>query len=116
MHGTPTPEEANVTVPTLYTTGAEDNLVRPAVVNTSFVRSVNARPRVFVELADADHFEPTNPRPGHMRLNPYAAAFLLCHVAGDAVGCCAEIEFGAPNFFLWTDAISRGLPSTRVEE
>ena len=76
-----------MTVPTLYISGALDDIIRPSVVKTSFARSANASPRAFVELADADHFEPTNPRPGHMRLNPYAAAFLLCHVSGDDASC-----------------------------
>jgi hypothetical protein len=83
-------QEGGLAVPAMYTTGAEDKLVRPAVVEASFERSVNASPRVFAELADADHFEPTNPRDGHRRLNPYVAAFLLCHVAEDD-GSCAKI-------------------------
>ena len=87
MHGTPVSKEAGLAVPTLYTTGAEDSLVPPPVVKSSFASSVNARPRVLAELADANHFEPTDPR--RMRLNPYVAAFLLCHVAGDGAGCAA---------------------------
>ena len=43
--------------------------------------------RLDAELADANHFEPTNPTAGHLRLNPYVAAFLLCHVAGDDTSC-----------------------------
>jgi len=87
MHGTPVNEEAGLAVPTMYTTGGEDKLVRPSVVKSSFVRSANAAPRVLADLADANHFEPTNPIQGHLRLNPYVAAFLLCHVAGDDSSC-----------------------------
>jgi hypothetical protein len=85
MHGTPVSKEAELFVPTLYTTGAKDDLVRPSVVKSSFEGSVSARPRVFAELSDANHFEPTNPL--KLRLNPYVAAFLLCHVTGDNASC-----------------------------
>ena len=87
MHGTPVTKEAGLTVPTMYTTGAKDHLVAPFVVNRSFVKSVDAIPRVLAELADANHFEPTL---GPHRLNPYVASFLLCHVAGDNASC-AEV-------------------------
>jgi len=87
MHGTPVDYEAELSLPTLYTTGGEDRLVRPSVVKSSFEKSVGARPRVLAELSDADHFEPTDPRAGHLRLNPYVAAFLMCHVAGDETSC-----------------------------
>ena len=87
MHGTPVRQEATIAVPTMYTTGANDHLVLPAVVQRSFGRSTGAHPRVFAELSDADHFEPTANRSGHLRLNPYVAAFLLCHVAGDGTSC-----------------------------
>ena len=87
MHGTPVTYEAELALPTLYTTGGEDRLVRPSIVKSSFDKSVGARPRVLAELADADHFEPTNPIAGHLRLNPYVAAFLMCHVAADDASC-----------------------------
>jgi dienelactone hydrolase len=87
LHGTPIYHESGLSMPTLYTTGGKDDIVFPSVVHSSFKASVNAYPRVFVQLSDADHFEPTDPLPGHYRLNPYAAQFLLCHVAGRQDGC-----------------------------
>ena len=87
MHGTPVLQESTIAVPTMYTTGAKDHLVLPSVVKNSFGRSTGAHPRVFAELSDADHFEPTANFSGHLRLNPYVAAFLLCHVAGDGASC-----------------------------
>ena len=91
MHGTPISKEAGLDVPTLYTTGGADKIVFPEVVHSSFKASVGARPRVFAELDNATHFEPTDPSHGlaggHLRLNPYVAQFLLCHVAGDQEGC-----------------------------
>lgn len=87
MHGTPVLQESTIAVPTMYTTGAKDHLVLASVVQRSFERSTGAHPRVFAELSDADHFEPTANFSGHLRLNPYVAAFLLCHVAGDGASC-----------------------------
>jgi pimeloyl-ACP methyl ester carboxylesterase len=94
MHGTPVSKEAGLAVPTMYTTGGKDRIIRPSVVNSSFVKSVGAHPRVLAVLADATHFEPTDPLPGHERLNPYVAAFLLCHVAGDGQSCAKVYDAG----------------------
>ena len=99
MHGTPVRKEGGLTVPTLYTTGGNDTIIRPGIVKYSFENSVNAPSRVLAELSDADHYEPVDPIAGHMRLNPYVATFLVCHLANDEASC-AKIYDGADDSSL----------------
>ena len=87
LHGTPISKERGLNMPTMYTTGGNDVIVLPEVVRASFSASTNAHPCVFAQLSDATHFEPTNPLPGHFRLNPYVAQFFLCHLSGQQEAC-----------------------------
>jgi len=113
------PVGADVDTPIMYTTGAEDTVVLPAVVWTTFL-STHYKPRVFANTLHGSHFEtvsaaapfapsfagaPTTfdaaaqmnecePLLGtkcHV-IDPWAAFFLLCHINGDGGAC--ELIYG----------------------
>ena len=90
------PVGADVDTPIMYTTGAEDTVVLPAVVWTTFL-STHYKPRVFANTLHGSHFETMNecePLLGtkcHV-IDPWAAFFLLCHINGDGEAC--ELIYG----------------------
>lgn len=85
LHGSPMVLADSITIPIMYTSGGDDVIESPSVTKQSFQAAKNAHPRIFAELSDATHFEPVTP--GNMRLNFYAAQFMLCHVSGQQEGC-----------------------------
>lgn len=102
LHGTPVsaPTASPIHVPTMYTTGGADKIVAPIVVKNAFNITVNAHPRVIAELSDATHFEPSaagGKLPGgQLRLNPYVAQFMRCHVSSDQGACALVYDAANP--------------------
>merc|ERR1719333_1593523 len=72
-------EAANITVPTMFTTGVEDH---QQMVKKGF-DVCPGRPKVLAEVEGAEHMEPRSPG----RLNPFDAHFLGCHVLDLKTSC-----------------------------
>jgi dienelactone hydrolase len=80
MHGAR--HAADVTVPSMFTTGSADTLEGPSTIEPEFLEAP-ALPKIYLNLYGATHTEPISPG----RLNVWGGRFLACHVADRTRQC-----------------------------
>lgn len=81
---------AEVTVPSMFTTGSADTLEPPSTILAEFLEAP-ATPKIYLNLRGATHLEPISPG----RLNIWGGRFLACHVADRSRQCALVYGTGA---------------------
>lgn len=84
-------KESTPLVPTFYTTGTDDDVIRPRKVKSAYSDTTGV-PKAFWEVTGAVHDEPMCDcgswvSPGLQRSTPYVIAFFDCHIKGQSSQC-----------------------------